>query len=109
MTKRSHEDWAALIKQQPTSGLSIANYCRQHKLSTSSFYTRKAAIDDSGTQKIEIEPFVKATVAASTEVIPQPDSSEHTISLQHQTGTWTFPSSLPASYLLEIIKGLQSC
>jgi len=107
MTKRSHEDWAALIKQQPTSGLSIANFCRQHKLSTSSFYTRKAAIDDINTQTVD--PFVKATVAASTEVIPQPDSSEHTISLQHQTGTWTFPSSLPASYLLEIIKGLQSC
>ena len=67
MVKRSHEDWMALINQQPTSGLSIANFCRQHKLSTSRFYTRKAAIDEVNTQTVA--PFVKATVAASTEVI----------------------------------------
>ena len=107
MAKRSHEDWMDLINQQPASGLSIANFCRQHKLSTSSFYTRKAAIDEVNTQTVE--PFVKATVAASTEAISQTYASEQTISLQHQTGTWTFPSSQPASYLLEIIKGLQSC
>jgi len=105
MAKRSHEDWTALIEQQPTNGLSITDFCRQNKLSTSSFYTRKAAIDDIN----KVEPFVKVTVAASIDIISQTYASEYTISLQHQTGTWTFPSSLPASYLLEIIKGLQSC
>ena len=42
MAKRSHEDWATLIKQQPASGLTITAFCRQHKFSISSFYTRKA-------------------------------------------------------------------
>ncbi|AQS36615.1 hypothetical protein Sps_01449 [Shewanella psychrophila] len=42
MAKRSHEDWAALIKQQPASGLTITAFCHQHKCSTSTFYARKA-------------------------------------------------------------------
>ncbi|MCU7996851.1 hypothetical protein L5L57_18690 [Shewanella glacialipiscicola] len=42
MAKRSHEDWAALIQQQPASGLTITAFCRQHKLCVSSFYARKS-------------------------------------------------------------------
>jgi putative transposase len=107
MAKRSHDDWAALIKQQPTSGSTITAFCRQHKLCISSFYARKA-------NKAKIKsgmPFVKATVAMPTSITPQaqPCVPQQTICLQHQTGLWTFPCSLPASYLLEIIKGLQAC
>jgi putative transposase len=36
MATRSHEDWAALIKQQPASGLSISTFCRLHKVCISS-------------------------------------------------------------------------
>jgi putative transposase len=101
MAKRSREDWAALIKQQPASGLTITVFCRQHKLSISTFYARK-----SDKAKIKsVMPFVKVAVAVPTKVC----ASQQTICLQHQTGLWTFPSSLPASYLLEIIKGLQAC
>lgn len=101
MAKRSHEDWAALIQQQPASGLTITAFCRQHKLSVSSFYARK-----SDKAKIKtVTPFVKAAVAVPTKVC----ASAPTICLQHQTGLWTFPCSLPATYLLDIIKGLQAC
>lgn len=41
MAKHSHEDWVALIQQQPASGLTIKAFCRQHKLSVSSFYAHK--------------------------------------------------------------------
>ena len=54
-------------------------------------------------------PFAEATVAAPTAVTTQPCDAQQVICLQHKTGIWTFPSSLPASYLLEIIKGLQAC
>jgi putative transposase len=98
MAKRSHEDWAALIKQQPASGLTIKAFCRQHKLSIISFYARKS-------NKVKtVTPFVKATVATPTSLTTQaqPCNPQVTICLQHQTGLWTFPSTLPASYLLEI-------
>jgi putative transposase len=107
MAKRSHEDWAALIKQQPASGLTITAFCRQHKFSVSSFYARKA-----NKAKIKtVMPFAKITVATPTDVTTQtqPSDAQQVICLQHQTGVWTFPSSLPANYLLEIIKGLQTC
>ena len=107
MAKRSHEDWAALIKQQPVSGLSITDFCRQHKCSLSSFYARKASIAKTNIQKVG--PFVKATVTTPTKDVAQTYPPQQTINLQHQTGLWTFPSSLPPSYLLEIIKGLQVC
>ncbi|SQH78337.1 Penicillin-insensitive murein endopeptidase [Shewanella benthica] len=107
MAKRSHEDWAALIRQQPASGLTITAFCRQHKFSISTFYARKA-----NKAKIKaIMPFAKATLAPPTAVKPQTQlcDAQQMICLQHQTGVWTFPSSLPANYLLEIIKGLQAC
>jgi hypothetical protein len=109
MPKRSHDDWAALIKQQPASGLTITAFCRQHKLSTSVFYAHKASIANTSIPKVAA--FVKATVATPTVMttLAQPTTSGQTIGFQHQTGLWTFSCSLPASYLLEIIKGLQAC
>ena len=104
MAKRSHEDWTALIKQHPASGLTISAFCRQHKFSVSTFYSHK-------TKKAKIKtvmPFAKATSTVVT-TPNQACDAQPVICLQHQTGTWTFPSSLPASYLLEIIKGLQAC
>jgi hypothetical protein len=85
MAKRSHEDWAALIQQQPASGLTITAFCRQHKLSISSFYARK-----SHQAKIitTVMPFVKATVATPTSMPTQaqPCHPQQSICLQHQTG-----------------------
>ena len=59
MTKRSHEEWVDLIKQQPASGLTIKDFCRQHQLSTSTFYARKANLANVDTAG----PFVKVKVA----------------------------------------------
>jgi len=107
MAKRSHEDWASLIKHQPASGLSIKDFCHQQQCCISSFYARKAMMTKTHIQKVE--PFVKATISTPTKVVAQPYASQQTINLHHQTGLWTFPDSLPASYLLEMIKGLRSC
>ena len=107
MAKRSHGDWTNLIQQQPASGLTITAFCRQHKLSTSTFYARKAIMTN--TPSKNGTSFVKAVASATTPVITQAVTSQPTICLQHQTGLWTFPDSVPASYLLEIIKGLRAC
>lgn len=109
MAKRSHEDWAALIQQQPASGLTITAFCRQHKLSLSGFYARKA--DMTKTSSPKVTQFVQATVTSSTAMTTQaqPGPPQQSICLQHQTGLWTFSCSLPATYLLDIIKSLQAC
>jgi putative transposase len=109
MATRSHEDWVTLLQEQPASGLTITAFCRQHKVSISSFYARKADMAKMSIPKVA--PFVKATLASPTAMTTQaqPSASGLTILFQHQTGLWSFPSTLPARYLLEIIKGLQSC
>ncbi|WP_445947519.1 IS66 family insertion sequence element accessory protein TnpA [Shewanella sp.] len=112
MATRSHEDWVTLLQEQPASGLTISAFCRLHKVSISSFYARKA--DMAKTSTLKVAPFVKATLVSPTTPTAmttqaQPSASGQTIRFQHQTGLWTFPCSLPAGYLLEIIKGLQAC
>lgn len=107
MPKRSNEDWAALIQQQSASDLTISHFCRQHKLSLSGFYARKA--DMAKTSNPKVTPFVQATVTSPTAMTTQPTASAQAIHFQHQTGLWSFPCSLPPHYLLEIIKGLQVC
>jgi len=37
-TTRSQEQWQTILNEQQTSGLTIIEYCREHQLSTSSFY-----------------------------------------------------------------------
>ena len=109
MATRSHEDWAALIQQHPASGLTISAFCRLHQVSISTFYARKA--DMAKTSSPKAAQFVKATLASPTAMTTQaqPSASAQAIHFQHHTGLWTFPSTLPPSYLLEIIKGLQAC
>jgi putative transposase len=104
MAKRSQEDWMALIKQQPASGLTITAFYVCINSVSVPFMPVKATIK-------MVMPFTKATVAAPTAVTTQiqPCDAQQVVYLQHQTGVWTFPSSLPARYLLEIIKGLQVC
>jgi hypothetical protein len=102
MAKRSREEWAALIKQQPASGLTITAFCRQHKLGISRFYARKSNkakiktvtpfVKATVVTPTEVKLFVKAAIVAPTEVTPQIYASQQTICLQHQTGLWTFPS-----------------
>jgi putative transposase len=115
MATRSHEDWVTSLQEQPASGLTISAFCRLHKVSISSFYARKT--DMAKTSIPKVAPFVKATLASPTAMTAmtamttqaQPSASGQTIRFQHQTGLWSFPSTLPARYLLEIIKGLQAC
>jgi putative transposase len=109
MATRSHQDWVTLLQEQPASGLTISAFCRRHKVSISSFYARKA--DMAKTSIPKVAPFVKATLASPTAMTTQaqPSASGQTIRFQHETGLWSFPSTLPARYLLEIIKGLQAC
>ncbi|WP_158965469.1 hypothetical protein [Paraglaciecola sp. L3A3] len=38
MKHRTLDEWRELISQQQSSGLAIIDFCREHRLSTSSFY-----------------------------------------------------------------------
>ena len=42
---RSQEQWQSIIEDQQSSGLTIIDYCRQHKLSLTSFYAHRKKLD----------------------------------------------------------------
>ncbi|WP_042146388.1 IS66 family insertion sequence element accessory protein TnpA, partial [Pseudoalteromonas sp. '520P1 No. 412'] len=60
---RNQEQWQSIIEAQQSSGLTIIDYCRQHKLSLTSFYAhrKKLNLTQSGfirakvTQQVEFE------------------------------------------------------
>ena len=59
---RNQEQWQVLIEEHKASDLSVIDYCRQHQLSTSSFYaarnkttiTPSAFVRTKVTQEVEI-------------------------------------------------------
>ena len=93
---RSQAQWKTIFKEQQTSGLAIIDYCREHQLSTSSFYaTRK---------KLDITPnnFVRAKVTQQIELIAHQQPIELTLG----QAKLTFPSSTSASYLGQVLREL---
>lgn len=70
-THRSQEEWQVLINQWQQSGLPATNFCKQHHLSSASFYKwrqRFDSIDDPG-QKSPDTPssdFIDITALIST-------------------------------------------
>jgi putative transposase len=49
-TKRTRAQWQRLIEEQPTSGLTIKDFCKQHKIAVSGFYNwqKKLTNNDNG-------------------------------------------------------------
>lgn len=46
-TRRTREQWQQHINNQPQSGLTIAAYCKEHGLTTASFYSMRSKLKDS--------------------------------------------------------------
>jgi transposase-like protein len=44
--RRSPQEWQHLIQTQQTSGLSIADFCRQHSLNPSTFYLQRKKLTE---------------------------------------------------------------
>lgn len=93
---RSHEQWQTIIEAQQNSGLTIAQYCREHQLSSTSFYSVR--------KKLGLIPtgFVRAKITQQVEVI------EETASVQIMVGKATvqLPGSTPARYLGQVLREL---
>ena len=92
---RSQEQWQSIIEDQQSSGLTIIDYCRQHKLSLTSFYAHRKKLD------LTQSGFIRAKV---TQQIEFETRSEENISLRVGNATLSLPSSTSASYLAQILR-----
>jgi transposase-like protein len=99
MKRRSKEDWRELIKQQVSSGLSVADFCQQHDLGQTYFYKRKSELNQS-TEAREKTAFIKVgkkTLNSAQSAI---------IKMQYQRTQISLPVSISPLWLAEFIKAL---
>lgn len=93
---RNQEQWQVIIEKQQASGLTVIDYCREHQLSTSSFYSvRKKLVSTSSN-------FVRAKVTQQVELIAQQQSIE----LSLGQVKLTFPSGTCPAYLGQVLREL---
>lgn len=87
-----------LVRQQPASGLTIEQFCRQHQLATSTFYKyRKQLTAQSSFSKVTIQ-----TEHTSLQGVVEPAH----ITLTLPVGELKLPTSTSPSYLSALIKEL---
>ena len=101
---RSPDQWRQILEDQQQSGLTISEYCRQHKISTSGFFTQRKK---HGLTRTTASAFIstKVTKQTSTEVhrdIKQP------IVLELSVAKLTLPAETAADYLITLLNGLQT-
>jgi len=93
-------DWPSLFSYQKESGLSVADFCSIHKISTSSFYLNKQ-------RSANKSNFVEAKVVRHTsEQVTQTISVAQAITLTTKVGELSFPNTISSDFLVRVIKGL---
>ncbi len=100
MGKRTEEQWRELIQRHTQSGLTIKAFCIEQKITISTFYKFKKQFKSPPTTPV-IEP---AFVALHK---PKPKLQQPgVIELHCQQAHFAFPDTVPAEFLIQLIKGL---
>ena len=93
-------DWPSIYSYQKESGLSVADFCSLHKISTSSFYLNKQRSSTKSN-------FVEAKIVHKiSEQVTQLTSSAQVITLTTHAGELSFPDTISSDFLVNVIKGL---
>ena len=103
-TFRSPDQWRQTLEDQQQSGLTISEFCRQHKISTSGFYSQRkkhGAVNDT------TSAFVSTTVTKHTATEVQQDVKQPIV-LELSSGRLTLPIETPAHYLITLLNGLSA-
>lgn len=64
-TRRSPQQWQQLIDEQAHSGLTISEYCMEHKLTVSSFYLWRKKLSSLGKEAPPIADWLSLTPSQS--------------------------------------------
>lgn len=99
MKQRTKSDWRTLIKEQASSHLSVAEFCKQHNIGQTYFYKRRSELQPGNTSKPK-SGFVKINKLASE------TPSTASIKIQYQSTQISFPASISPKWLAEFIKAL---
>ena len=97
MKHKSLDEWRELIAQQQSSELSIVDFCKKHRLATSSFYKFRGRLQQDSSSK-----FIKASKSAIDATI-QPS-----VSIRLGEVSLSFSTPCEPVWLASFVKALQS-
>lgn len=100
--KRTQQDWQNLFAEQRASGLSVAKFCQQHQIATTTFYNHRTTIE----RKTETT-FCKVT-PVKTELTDTQSLPTCRFEFALPVGKLTLPSNTTPEFLAQFIKGLSS-
>lgn len=99
---RSPDQWRQILEDQQQSGLTISEFCRQHKISISGFFTqrKKHGLVNATTSAFVSTKVAKHTAREVHREVKQP------IVIELSAARLTLPAETPADYLITLLKGL---
>lgn len=100
-TRRSHEAWQEILKQQVQSGLNAAAFCREHGLSTKTFYRWRKALRHARAKTPQC--FVKVKTGSAP---VHRQASFDSISLHYREVELRFPASAAPDWIASLMKAL---
>lgn len=101
MQLATQQKWTAFIEQQQKSSLTIDQFCKQLKVSPSTFYQRKRELN---VQQNTRSSFIKATVTQQVEI----ETTCAPIVLNLGKVNLSLPPQTPAGYIVSLINGISS-
>lgn len=101
MARHTPQQWQELVQQQKRSSLSVTAFCREHNLSTKSFYHHR-------TKAAQTKPTAFSEVIVKQEVDLKSPIKSQTITLATSVGDLVFPAQIYPQIIIDVIKGLQS-
>ncbi len=99
---RNKSQWQTLIKEQQTSGLSAAEFCRQNQLNAKYFSKRKSDYL-LALQEDKMSPFVRLKQAQSNVETPHINQQ---ILLKHKASQLYIPDTIDIHWLASLLKVL---
>ena len=97
---KSPSQWQALYQQYESSGLSITKFCKQQRISTSSFYKHREI-------QSPAKSFIQAQVTNHhSQRISLQSPMPSSIRLNTKTGILSLPLEIQPSFLAQLIRGL---
>ena len=69
MARRTKAQWRDIIKQQKSSGLIAAEFCRQHSINAKYFSLQKQRLSDDKAAFVKVMPSTKKSPLISTDLI----------------------------------------
>ncbi|PSU34916.1 IS66 family insertion sequence element accessory protein TnpA [Photobacterium lutimaris] len=104
--RRSDQEWLAIFQQYESSSLTQREFCRQNKISTSTFFAKRRLLQLSTENRHS--GFIRAEVIEQSThyQIAKPVAANMTLSFNDIE--LSIPQGTPAVYLAELIGALQS-